>query len=220
MAGRELSSASQSPIEAELARRAAEQDRARTGGGRPLPPLIRLYGYSLLTCSFLGFWVWAGLLALGMWLLDANRHSRNSGILALVGWDICWILVLPATLLWHAPELLRRMPGPLPRTANGFAGYLLRNSRKGVFDGSLPLMLDNSAPPPHFWLVSGLFTAFSAYWAVASTHTPVGGLGNVGWVGCAACAASLGILTHGTLARRRARKNAIRQKQRKSGSAR
>ncbi|MFF7900280.1 hypothetical protein ACIP4X_10445 [Streptomyces sp. NPDC088817] len=194
-------------IETELARRAAEQDRARTGSERPLPPLVREYGYVVLTCSFLGYLAWAGLLALALWLLGADHRSRDAGNLLFSGWSVCWVLLFLATLLWHAPELLKREPGPRPKTANGFVGYLLRKSDRGVFDGSLPLTFDAAAPPPHFWLVAGLFTAFSGYWTLSGSGGLRGSLWMIpGWISFAACVASLGILTHGALTRRAARR--------------
>lgn len=220
MAAREPGGAQRSPIESELSRRAAEQETARGGTGRPpLPPLIREYAYVLLTCSFLGFWVWAGLLALGLWLLGADHRGRTAEGLLFAGWVVCWLLTFPATLLWHAPELLKRKPGPRPETAKGFVGYLLRNSRKGVFDGSLPLTLDADAPPPHFWLVGGLFTLISG--GVASASGELGGAWAIAcWAAFVACAASVGILVHGALGRRTARRQAARNRLENSGTVR
>lgn len=222
MAGRERGGASRlSPVEAELARRAAEQDRARTGGGRTLPPLVREYAYVLLTCSFLGFWVWTGLVALGMWVLGVDHSSRAGGSVLLVGWILCWILLLPATLLWHAPELLKREVGPRPTTAKGFPGHLLRHSDKGVFDGSIPLALNKTAPPPHFWLAVVLFTLFSGYGAMSSSGEPAGTAWAIPyWAAFGACVASLGVLTHGALTRRATRKGAVRQRHERSETTR
>ncbi|MFJ6837725.1 hypothetical protein [Streptomyces sp. NPDC091209] len=160
------------------------------------------------------------MLALGLWLLGADHRSRAAESMLLAGWVICWLLTLPATFLWHAPELLKRKPGPRPKTAKGFVGYLLRNSRKGVFDGSLPLTLDADAPPPHFWLVGGLFTLISGCVA-ASVSGAMGGAWAIAyWVAFVACAASVGILVHGALTRRTARGQAARNKPEKSGTVR
>ncbi|WP_445528260.1 hypothetical protein [Streptomyces cyslabdanicus] len=167
----------------------------------------------VLTFSFLGYWAWTGLLVLAMWLLGADHHSRDAGILLFGGWNVCWVLLLPATLLWHAPELLKREPGPRPKTTNGFVGYLLRNSGKGVFDGSLPLTLDTAVPPPHFWLVGVLFTVFSGYWTMSGSGGLRGSLWAIPcWVAFAACVASLGILTHGALTRRASRRRAAAER--------
>ncbi|MFD4968838.1 hypothetical protein [Streptomyces sp. NPDC058424] len=122
-------------------------------------------------------------------------------------------LLLPATFLWHAPELLKRELGPQPKSAKGFIGYLLRNSGKGVFDGSLPLALDTKAPPPHFWLVTVLFTFFSVQAALSGLAGLVSGSWEVPfWVAFAACGASLGILTHGALTRRASRRRAAAER--------
>ncbi|MFG2308814.1 hypothetical protein ACGFS9_09015 [Streptomyces sp. NPDC048566] len=156
-----------------------------------------------------------------MWLLGADHRGRAGGNLLLAGWSVCWLLLLPATFLWHSPELLKREPGPRPKTAKGLPGYLLRNADKGVFDGSLPLKLDASAPPPHFWLVGGLFTFFSGWGAVASFGEPAFDLwAGLYWAAFAACAASLGILTHGALTRRAARRRAARERHETSGAPR
>ncbi|WP_282704217.1 hypothetical protein [Streptomyces sp. CC219B] len=133
----------------------------------------------------------------------------------LSGWVVCWLLMLPATFLWHAPELLKKELGPRPQTARGFVGYLMRNSHKGVFDGSIPLVLDTSPPPGHFWLVGGLYTLFSGYMAV--TRGMSGDLGGLWlipfWAAFVACAVSLGILIHGALTRRAARHRAAQERQ-------
>ena len=202
-------------IEAELRRRATEQHRARTGRPQALPPLIREYAYVLLTVSFLGYWLWTGAACLVLWLLPHDDKSSVGVPILFGGWFVCWVLLLPATLLWHAPELLKRELGPRPQTAKGFVGYLLRNSGKGVFDGSIPLVLDTSAPPGHFWLVGVLFTFFSGYGAVTGYGVPAGDYWAIPFaVAFAACAASLAILTHGAFTRRAARRRAAQERAR------
>jgi hypothetical protein len=157
-------------------------------------------------------------LALGLLLLGADHRGRAAEGMLLAGWVICWLLTLPATFLWHAPELLKRKPGPRPKTAKGFVGYLLRNSSKGVFDGSLSLTLDTSTPPLHFWLVGGLFTLFSGSVAVSAPGELGGGAWAIAyWAAFVACAASLGILTHGALTRRAARRQAVLKRLEKPG---
>ncbi|WP_123975946.1 hypothetical protein [Streptomyces sp. Ag109_O5-1] len=202
-----------SPIEVELKRRAVEQQRARTGRPQALPPLIREYAYVLLTVSFLGYWLWTGAACLVLWFLPHGDKNSVGIPILFGGWFFCWVLLFPATLLWHAPELLKRELGPRPHTAKGFVGYLLRNSDKGVFDGSIPLVLDTSAPPGHFWLVGVLFTFFSCYGAVTSFGVPTGDYWTIPFTAAfAACIASLAILTHGVFTRRAARRRAAQQK--------
>lgn len=112
-----------------------ENGTASDGPPRVLPPLTRLNGYILLIVSFFGFWVWIGLNALVLLLLGLDQKDpANQGPL-FVGLTVCWVLLLTATLLWHAPELLHRPLGP-PRTdVKGFAGYLLRHAHEGVPSG-------------------------------------------------------------------------------------
>ncbi|MFF4825336.1 hypothetical protein ACFY20_20330 [Streptomyces sp. NPDC001312] len=185
-----------------------------------LTPLIRVYGYVLLTVSFLGYWLWTGIGCLTIWFLDPAYKKSVGQPIIFGGWSLCWMLLLPATLLWYAPELLKREIGPQPKSAKGFVGYLLRSSDKGVFDGSLPLTLETAAPPPHFWLVGVLFAVFSGYWAMSGSGGLRGSFWVIPcWVGFAACVTSLGLLTHGALIRRVARRRAAAEGRNSLGGA-
>ncbi|PJM91675.1 hypothetical protein CG719_32950 [Streptomyces sp. CB01373] len=158
---------------------------------------------------------------LSLWLLDPG-HRKSMGLpILLGGWVVCMTLLLPATLLWHMPELLKRELGPQPKSAKGFVGYLLRNSGKGVFDGSLSLVLDRKAPPAHFWLVTGLFTFLSAQAALSGLAGLVSGSwAPPFWVAFAACVVSLGILIHGALTRSASRSRVAAEWRDGSGDAR
>ncbi|WP_369365116.1 hypothetical protein AB5L52_18750 [Streptomyces sp. CG4] len=134
-------------------------------------------------------------------------------VLFLGGWTLCWITTLPATVMWHAPELLKRDPGPMPGQAKGFPGYLLRNAHKGVIDSSVPLAFARPAPPVHFWLVALLnsavtgFTLYSQY--TGSTFiSKAAWVPALLWIGFAASGASLAVLIHGSVTRRRAARKA------------
>ncbi|MFC7260449.1 hypothetical protein [Streptomyces lutosisoli] len=179
-----------------------ENGTASDGPPRVLPPLTRLNGYILLIVSFFGFWVWIGLNALVLLLLGLDQKDpANQGPL-FVGLTVCWVLLLTATLLWHAPELLHRPLGP-PRTdVKGFAGYLLRHAHEGVPSG--PLVLEGAAPPLQFWIVTVLSVPFSGGTdaeAFSAADNPV--LKALAWLGFLASLLSLAVLIHGALSRRR-----------------
>ncbi|WP_326694264.1 MULTISPECIES: hypothetical protein [unclassified Streptomyces] len=190
------------------------QNEERNSSARELSPLLRVHAYILLTVGFLGYWVWAGVMALVVWM---SGGSTALGVTFIVGWVACWFLALPATLLWHAPELLGRRLGKIPEQTNGFAGYLLRNAHKGVFDGTQPFALGGDAPPSHFWLVSCLNTAitgsllYSGYTGDAFVSDS-DWANALFWIGFAASVLSLTILVHGALGRRATRKKLTREK--------
>ncbi|MFI6489349.1 hypothetical protein [Streptomyces sp. NPDC050564] len=172
------------------------------GTHRTLPPLLRVYAFTLLTVSFLGLWLWLGLNALVLALLGLDPKNHSHQVPLFVGLTVCWVLLLPATLLWHAPELLKRPLGEPPKDANGYAGYLLRHAPEGVLGG--PLELGGGAPPVHFWLVAVLFTLISGAAdreAFSVVDNPVWKA--LVWFGLLASVLSVAVLVHGAVTRRR-----------------
>ncbi|WP_369391204.1 hypothetical protein AB5J72_28840 [Streptomyces sp. CG1] len=174
---------------------------------RTLTPLIRVYAYTFIAAIGIGFWVWNGLMALIVWL----SHSKAVAGATLAGWEIIFMLPLPATLMWHAPELLKREFGPWPERVRGFPRYLLRNAHKGVEGGSLPLNLEGPEPPMQFWLVAWMFTIFNGFmWTTDLPDTVAWATLHV--LSCAASLAALAVLFHGSVTRRRAARTASGKK--------
>ncbi|MGW7424777.1 hypothetical protein ACWGJB_32905 [Streptomyces sp. NPDC054813] len=189
----------------------ASRDPERTGGARVLPVLIRVRAYSLLTGGFFAFWAWCGLVALTVLLLPGAQWL---GTALVAGWALSWLTVLPATYLWHAPELLGRPLGPWPEHVGGFTGHLVRNADKGTFDGSRPLVLGGSAPPEQFWFVACLNTVETGFILLSAflgdAAIPQENIASVVLVGLGflASALSLTLLVHGSVTRRRSRRKA------------